>query len=246
MSTFKRYRESPALEKPDIFTSGISIDKSNFVELFSAGIGWSTVTQKRAGDSVVRGRDWYIDFETGLLMFGSERYPFQVIGTESYATNTWLWGWSNNSIENDETLRLSEILMRFGDENNLEALYEPQFELSQVYNGFSLSSVAALISKTPGCVYRCPHETGAVFVIFELVPRDVFAPIQIDVFVPTVMHLAQQTVSDHKLLVEGFLFYNQTPFFYEDGSLIAEFPKQAPLAINFDQFHRITAIESKK
>lgn len=246
MAAFKRYREPAATEKKDIFESGIAIDKSRFVELFSAAVAWSAVTQKQAGDIVVEGRDWFIDFETGILRFGGERFPFQVIGSESSVSNTWLWGWANESIENPEVLKLCNQLCARGEAWNLEAFTEPQYELAQLYNGFNLSAVATMLADKPMCFYRCPHETGAVFVAFGLLPRNVFDPVGIDVFIPTVMQLAQQVIADHKIMVESFLYFNDTPYERDGNVITAMFPGQSPLVITFDEYHRVTAIRSKE
>jgi len=244
MSSFKGYREPSASEKPNIFESGIQIDRTNFIDLFSAAVCWSAVTQKRVGNLVTRRREWFISFETGLLHFGPERYPFQALGTESAPSETWLWSWANESIWNEDTLKLADYLYALGEEWNLRAFFEPQFEITQVFNGFSLSAVAAMLSEKPVCFYRCPHETGAVFVAFGLVPKSVFEPVSAEVFVSTVMPIAQQAVCDHRIMVESFLFHNKTPYRFMDGVLVADFANQTPLAVSFDEYHRITAIRS--
>lgn len=246
MTSFKRYREPAATEKRNIFESGIAIDTSRFVELFSAAVAWSTVTQKRAGDIVVAGRDWFIDFDTGVLRFGGERFPFQVIGSESGVSNTWLWGWANGSIENREVLKLCDQLYALGESWNLEAFTEPQYELAQLYNGFNLSAVATMLADKPMCFYRCPHESGAVFVAFGLVPRNVFDPVGVETFIPTVMQLAQQAIADHRIMVESFLYFNGTPYERDENTVTAMFPAQPPLAITFDKYHRVTAIKGRK
>lgn len=245
MSSFKRYKEPPANEKKSIFKSGIEIDFTNFTELYSAAACWSSITQKRAGDLVVRGREWFIDFNTGILHFGMDRYPFQVIGTESVPGRTWLWSWANGSIENEDTLRLADRLYSFGEEWGLSAFCEPQYELTQVFNGYTISAVAAMLSEKPVCFYRCPHETGAVFAAFGMVPKDVFAPVSAEVFINVLMALMQQTVTDHKVMAEGFLFHNQTPYHYRGNDLVAEFVNKPLLYISFDKFHRIIAINSR-
>lgn len=242
MSSYRRYKEPPATEKVNILDSGIDLNLSNFVDLYSAGIGWSSVTQKRAGDSVVRNREWFIDFKTGILRFGMERYPFQIIGTESAPGGTWLWSWANSSIENEDVLALSDRLYSFGEEWGLNAFCEPQFELTQLYNGFSLSAVASMLSEKPVCFYRCPHETGSVFVTFGLVPKNIFDPVSADFFISVIMRLMQLAVADHKIMAEGFLFHNRTPFRYCNGMLIAEFPGNSEIKISFDHYHRITKL----
>ena len=244
MSSFRKYKESPAVDKPDIFSSGIEIDRTSFVDVYSAAVCWSAVTQQRAGSLVTRRREWFINFETGLLHLGPERFPFQVLGTESTPSGTWLWSWANGSIYNEDTLKLADRLCDLGAEWGLKALSEPQFELTQVFNGFSLSAVAAMLSEKPVCFYRCPHETGAVFVAFGLVPKSVFAPVSSDVFVKTAIKTARQAVCDHKIMIEAFLFHNSTPYAYSDGALVAHFAGEPPLTVKFDEYHRVISFQS--
>ena len=245
MSSFRAYREPPATEKLNILESGIVIDRTNFVELYSAAVCWSAVTQNRVGKLVARRHEWFINFETGLLHFSSERYPFQAIGTESAPSGTWLWSWANESIWNEDTLRLADYLYTLGEEWNLPAFTEPQFELTQIFNGFSFSAVAAMLHEKPVCFYRCPHETGAVFVAFGLVPKSVFEPVSVETFVSTLMPIVQKAVCDHKIMAEGFLFHNRTPYRYRDDALVAEFADRSLLTVRFDEYHRIISINSE-
>ena len=37
--------------------------------------------------------DWYVDFEKGTLTLGKYEFRVQFLGSESYVSNSWLWGW---------------------------------------------------------------------------------------------------------------------------------------------------------
>ena len=81
--------------KKSHFLDELGIDKSNWSELFSACLGRAMLLQKRLFKQVVEASKWQADFESGKICFDKQEFDMQFIGSESFSSNTWLWGYEN-------------------------------------------------------------------------------------------------------------------------------------------------------
>lgn len=110
---------------------------------------------------IIKDLDWQIDLEEGLIYFGEEaKFNIEVIGSESYVTNTWLWGWANKYSELPEkSLKLVNRVKEFGIKNNIKELYEESFEINNDLNGFNLSLVSMGIVNS-NAIYSCEIGEG--------------------------------------------------------------------------------------
>lgn len=222
------------------------IDKSSWIKVFSTCLGKMMVIQNNASEYVVKGRNWYVDFEQEYIAFGDDKYPVQFIGSESGVSNTWMWGWNNINNFPENLISLSNEMLRKGEEWNLEPLKIAQFELDDTFNGHNLSIVTCGLSDEKYFYYRGPHAEGAVFMAVGNVPETVFQPIEIKQFVELTMQCIEQFPIDHKIFVESLLQWNKTAYNWDGNTLIANFSKN--LHITFEQsgeYHRITAMKTK-
>ena len=81
--------------KKSHFLDELGVDKSNWSELFSACLGRAMLLQKRLFKQVVEASKWQADFESGKICFDKQEFDMQFIGSESFSSNTWLWGYEN-------------------------------------------------------------------------------------------------------------------------------------------------------
>jgi hypothetical protein len=115
--------------------------------------------------------DWYQ--ETGEFAFSDKGVPklvadFQIVGSISTTSNTWLWSWANPSIL--ETVKKDIYKVReFGEEYGLKELTEEKWPATES-DGWAMTNVAAYLLKAKGA-YRCPGKNVATFVIFTAVRR---------------------------------------------------------------------------
>lgn len=99
------------------------------------------------------GREWSLSMERtqgskyGKLSFAEDlAFECQVLGSESYDSNTWKWGWANDDVPQDmlqasSRLRASDLGPEFT---------EPQFPLTRA-NGHQIAAVASGVLKTAAC-----------------------------------------------------------------------------------------------
>ncbi|MCB6611633.1 hypothetical protein V3C10_19810 [[Clostridium] symbiosum] len=240
----QKKKQAAPVERKSVF-DGRTIDTGNWKQVFSACLGKMMAVQTACSDLVVRGQDWNVDFESGFISFGQDKYPIQFIGSESASSGTWLWGWENINGFNETILETAEETKRKGKAWGLEPLTIAEFELDDTFNGHNLSIAACGISDRELCYYRGPHAGGAVFIAFGNVPKEVFAPVGMVKFTNLTMQCIQQFAVDHKIFVESFLMWNGTAYEKTESRFTAHFEQD--LAIEFEEaggFFRISGIKT--
>jgi len=243
MGLFDRLKKNAETKQNDVMDT---IDKSDWLQVFSACLGKAMVIQNNAAKYVVRDRNWNVDFSQGYIAFGEDKYPVQFIGSESSSSNTWMWGWNNINNFSEKIIALSNEALIKGKEWNLEPLRVPKFDLNDVFNGHNLSIVACGISKDNYFYYRGPHDGGAIFMAVGNVPKEVYMPVNIIEFADLTVQCIQQYPIDHKIFVESLLQWNGTKYDWDKDTLVAHF--QQNLHISFEQsgeYYRIAAINTK-
>lgn len=117
----------------------------------------------------------------------------------------------------------AQRLKQLGEAYGLEALTIPQFDLTENYNGHNLSIISAALNENNVCYYRGPHQGGAIFVLFDNIPEEVFKPISAKTFIDTTLQAIQQFQVEHRIFLTSFLFQNDTPYEWSEDKLIAHF-----------------------
>ena len=106
-----------------------------------------------------------LDFEAGVMnISGNLAFPFQVLGTESDNTLTWLWAWADEQSELPESLLSAARQMReWGASNGIQECIIPSVDLDNV-DGHVLSMIASEICRA-SCYYHDPYDGGASFLL---------------------------------------------------------------------------------
>ena len=219
-------------QKETLWLEKLPIDTGDWTQVFSACLGKMTAIQTACGEQVVRDQNWRVDFSRGVILFGEQAYPLQLIGSEATSDDSWLWGWENINGLPESLLRLAVSTKAVGERWKLDPLTMAGFALNDTFNGHSLSVVTCGLEERY-CYYRCPHSGGAVFVAFSGVPDSVFAPVDAQKFLSITMQCVQQFDIDHKAFVEGFLTWNNTNYDWKGQTLLAHFPQE--LKVVFEQ-----------
>ena len=110
---------------------------------------------------------WDWDQETGKLVFSHEGVPqieadIHFSGTFSTNSNTWMWAWANDSLE--ETVKLSSRKVRkIGEEMNLLKLAAAHWDATEV-DGWEMTAVLAKTINAIGA-YRTPGDNGYTYMV---------------------------------------------------------------------------------
>lgn len=105
------------------------------------------------------------DLDSGLARFSPElEFSFQVLGTESENTLTWLWAWAEEQTELPDDLLKSSLRMRaWGQQENIRECTTASVDL-HIADGRIFSAIASEVCQA-SCYYREPYEGGALFLL---------------------------------------------------------------------------------
>ncbi len=116
----------------------------------------------------IHGKDsWFIDFDSGKITFDNKKtYAIQLLGSESYLVNTWLWGWENKVGEiSQDLLVAAKELKNFGEKYKLEAFALGEIQLNGI-DGEYLSIISSGIFDAD-CYFKATYNDGAAFVLIQ-------------------------------------------------------------------------------
>jgi hypothetical protein len=106
-----------------------------------------------------------LDFESGIIRFtdGLE-FPFQVLGTESDNSLTWLWAWAGEQTEVPDDLMRSSLQMRaWGEQEGIPECTRPSVDLNKA-DGHFFSLIASEVCGA-SCYYQDAYEGGGLFLL---------------------------------------------------------------------------------
>ena len=107
-----------------------------------------------------------IDLDAGMFRVEGMEYAFQVLGTESHNTLTWLWAWADEQTEvTDELLHASRQIRDWGAREGIREFTSPSIDLNAV-DGTALSLISVGVSAS-SCYYRDAYEGGAAFLLLS-------------------------------------------------------------------------------
>jgi hypothetical protein len=177
---------------------GSTADSNNVIALFSACDRQAHLAR------VVGGLPWRIDVSVGIISFG-ERYSwrYQILGTASDVTSSWLWAWANNSSDfPSRLLEASLSLKAYGERQGCPDLVTPRLPLTR-FDIYTLGLHASSIYEANG-FFRCPYEGGEMCVLI------------VDDDFPTCDHSGLRRIADaFPLLLERFDISNHRFAFSE-------------------------------
>lgn len=106
-----------------------------------------------------------LDHDLGMARFSADiAYPFQLLGTESDNSLTWLWAWADEQPEVPEgLLRSARELKAWGAREGVTEFTTPAVDLNSA-DGTMLSLIAAGVCAASG-YYRDPYDGGTLFIL---------------------------------------------------------------------------------
>ncbi|WP_149710386.1 DUF6882 domain-containing protein [Campylobacter concisus] len=223
-----------------MFLDKLGVDKSNWSELFSACVGKATLLQKRAFKLLVEGSNWQIDFDSGKIYFDEHEFDMQFIGSESFSSNTWLWGYENINGFDERLLKLANKAREFGEKFGLSAFSTPQFDLDENFNGHTISTVLCTAFDEQN-YYRIEYEGGAAYVAFR---TDVVfeEPVLANELLGVVNECISSYELDHKIFIKGLLLSCDMKFSESPNEIVSD---KYELSFKFDKLNRLINISSK-
>ena len=131
MSFFKKKSGDKVEQKSEARFDNISVCKSE-QELIEKYGGMALEKQFHFGE-IVGSLSWNVDMQTGEISFGDQFvFPFQVLGTFSHSSETWLWAWANERAGIPENLMKQALaLQKYGQDNEIDLLKNSEFDANR-------------------------------------------------------------------------------------------------------------------
>lgn len=106
-----------------------------------------------------------LNLEEGMIQFNEGvLFPFQVLGTESDNSLTWLWGWAEEQPEIPLNRLSSAYLMKdWGEKAGIPEFTKPSVDLTRS-DGRAISLISSEICGA-SCSYQDSYEGGAVYLL---------------------------------------------------------------------------------
>jgi hypothetical protein len=166
---------------------------------------------------------WGLDLSTGVIAFRRPheeplQLSFQVLGTESEDSDTWLWGWANKEqgFANEQLMTSLELKVQ-GERLGAAEFTTPELPLSRGVNGARISAVASGLCRA-GCYVRAAYPNGALFLLIRdpRFKRPVSQPVQ-RILRAFPMFLSDNSVGDHRSAFSHYLqFYKLVVTEFDD------------------------------
>jgi hypothetical protein len=146
--------------------------ENHFIELVRSSIEYMDRQNSICEERFHLGKFHRIDYEqeTGKMIFSDPGVlpkvisDFQVVGTLSSRSNTWLWAWDNPYLLENITIAVHEV-RTFGEEKGLKKLVEPKWEATG-NDAWEMTAIAAKLLQAEG-VYNFPSDGIMVYVVLH-------------------------------------------------------------------------------
>ncbi len=186
-----------------------------------------------------------LDLDSGKIIFENGLdLPFQVLGTESDNTLTWLWAWAEEQTEIPENLLTSSLqLKEWGKREGIEEFTVPSLDLNKA-DGHVLSLISAEISDA-SCYYGSHYEGGAVFVLVFSEAVDRQPPFNLDGLSRQFTELISQYELNHRNVLVSYLRKNNLPFTDKGLVVAAGLLTGERLAAEFEENGRLKSLNGK-
>lgn len=216
----------------------------NYAELLHRCAAPAWDKQMFLGDLIKDEPRWDSDLSKGVLIFGSQTFRVQVLGSESEVSGTWLWGWANSKSNlPPSSFMAANQLRAYGEQYGIAELTTAYHDRSNTLNGHTLSMIASMVC-AGNAYYRAPYEGGAVFLLIRdpAFPPQNYDPItRIPLYFPQVLQAAG--LRDHRLALYSYLDYYQAQINNTTTELIGTFPDGRSIRANFDVLGRLASLK---
>ena len=186
-----------------------------------------------------------LDLDSGILRLDKElAIPFQVLGTESDNTLTWLWAWSDAQEELPEHLLSSSLQLRaWGIEKGLQEFTSPEVDLNKA-DGHMISMIASGILPA-SCYYRDQYEGGAAFLLLSSDVIDKQSPLDTESLIRQLSDLVTRYELDHRAVLLSYLHLKGLTIHEQGSTISSELASGESLSAEFDESGRLVAMNGK-
>ncbi len=187
---------------------------------------------------------WELDLDAGTVRFNDYRFPFQVLGTESDNTLTYLWAWAEEQTEIPENLLASSRRLRaWGEKEGLKEFTTPSVDMNNA-DGHMLSLISSAVCEA-SAYYRGPYDAGAVFFIVFGNNIDIQPDLDMLGLSHSLAWLTSIYDFNHKNALISYLVAKHIPFTEKEGLITASLGSGEYISAMFDGSGRLLTVNGK-
>ena len=209
-------------------------------ELLDQTLGAAYARQMAMADFLGE-RPFSLNLGEGLVRFGDDlAFPIQILGSEAFHNNSWMWAWANQRSVPAELAQASQNLKAFGEENDLPAFSQPMVGLDEC-SAFELAMASSeILGGHP--FYKIPTEHYALFFLVLGIPQEALqrAP---GLAAITLSELIATFELQHRPAAEDFLKSQGFQVAVTPSGLTAQHPDGTKISVEFDAMGRIASID---
>lgn len=186
-----------------------------------------------------------VDFETGIVRFSGDLvFPFQVLGTESDNTLTWLWAWADEQSElPEDLLKSSRQIREWGAGEGIRECIAPSVDLVGV-DGHVFSMIASAICRA-SCYYHDPYDGGASFLLLFGDEIDRQPSFDTAALSRQFSHLISLYEINHRAALLSYFKGKELPYSEQGNAVLGELESGEGLRAEFDGPGRLLSINGK-
>jgi hypothetical protein len=142
---------------------------NNLLEMFVA----QSLERQLALSKLLGKSRWQVETVLGWIEFNQKwRFPIQLLGAESYESNTWLWAWADERYikhRQPQVMQAADQIRLYGQRNGIAEFVQPEIDLSVIEEGHLLALVCrGLIGAD--AYFRAQDEDRADFYLLQNTP----------------------------------------------------------------------------
>ncbi len=195
---------------------------------------------RRLGEHIME-----LDLDTGVARFSTDvAFPFQLLGTESDNSLTWLWAWAEEQPEvSEELLRSARELKAWGAREGVTEFTVPSLDLDRA-DGTMLSLIASGICAASG-YYRDYYDGGTLFILLYGADSDQPPEFDRTGLIRAVKNLVSRYDFNHRNALLSYLTMKSLPFSESGDTVNAELAGGDRLVALFDHAGQVITINGE-
>ena len=195
---------------------------------------------KRLGEHIVD-----LDLDTGMARFSTDAaFPFQLLGTESDNSLTWLWAWADEQPEvSEDLLRSARELKAWGARAGVTEYTVPSIDLNRA-DGTMLSLIASGICAASG-YYRDYYDGGTLFILLFGADSDRCPEFDRTGLISAMKDLVSRYDFNHRNSLLSYFTLKSLPFSESGDTVNGELAGGDRLIAIFDHAGQVTTINGE-
>ena len=218
----------------------VDLNNISFKDLLSLCIGKVYSNQRKFIDYLGDYNSWNTDITTGILKIDQKEFNVEYIGTTSPSIdNFWYSSIIERSIPNQYVylmIAVKKLMESFG----LNKFVENKINLDKDINPFNLSMIYIAFSPEK-VTYFCGKGDTSIYMFVKNLPDSIFAKVEPNSFISTVMDILSTFNVNAKLMVKAFLIENDCEYTENENNIIGIFSDKSKIVFKFDGDNLISA-----